>query len=242
MSDATPADGSGDAEGAWTTSVLAGTAETLHHRDLPWRRGVWLMRPAGPSLVLGSAQREEDVDHGAIGRLALGLTRRRSGGGAVYVSDQTVWVDVVIGRDDRLWVDDVSASSQWLGRAWADTLRCAGLGEFKVHTGAMVHHRLDRSVCFAGLAPGEVLDSDGSKVVGISQRRGRGGARFQCVLHLRWQPELFADALAVEGALEGVSALPVRALIDADSPEWLGQARADEALVARLIDNLPTIA
>lgn len=36
-------------------------------------------------------------------------------------------------------------------------------------------------MCFAGVGAGEVL-LDGRKVVGISQRRARDGARFQCVV------------------------------------------------------------
>ena len=39
-------------------------------------------------------------------------------------------------------------------------------------------------VCFAGVGPGEVL-AGGRKLVGISQRRTRAGARFQCAVHVR---------------------------------------------------------
>ncbi len=39
-------------------------------------------------------------------------------------------------------------------------------------------------VCFAGLGPGEVT-VDGRKLVGISQRRTRAGARFQCAVYSR---------------------------------------------------------
>ncbi|MHB1781359.1 MAG: hypothetical protein ACYCTE_01515, partial [Acidimicrobiales bacterium] len=47
--------------------------------------------------------------------------------------------------------------------------------ELAVHRGGLVRNRWSRSVCFAGLGPGEVT-SDGRKLVGISQRRDRGGA------------------------------------------------------------------
>ena len=43
-------------------------------------------------------------------------------------------------------------------------------------------------MCFAGLGPGEVT-VDGRKVVGISQRRTRAAARFQCVVLERWDPD-----------------------------------------------------
>lgn len=223
----------------WRASTLSGTAEQLHHRELPWTRGVWLMRPSRPALVLGSTQADTDVDSDGLSRLGLDLARRRSGGGAVHVSDDCVWIDVTIGRDDPLWIDDVSASSMWLGRAWVEALESVGLGSLRVHEGAMVHHRLERTVCFAGLAPGEVTDSAGAKLVGISQRRGRDGARFQCVVHLRWLPSAFAGAFADDAALGEVPALPVRALVGIDSPGWLSEPGAHEALLRRLALRLP---
>ena len=236
-----PADSTVAGDG-WTTSVLTGTASQLHLRDLPWRRGAWLLRPDQPALVLGSTQPESDVDPEGLARLGLGSARRRSGGGAVHVSDDCVWIDVTIGRDDPLWLDDVSASSSWLGRAWAEVLESLGLGSFRVHEGAMVHHPLERTVCFAGLAPGEVTDASGAKVVGISQRRGRDGARFQCAVHLRWRPQAFAGALADPSARDGVAALPVRALIEASAPGRFVESGGHEALLARLVACLPMTA
>ncbi len=48
--------------------------------------------------------------------------------------------------------------------------------------------------CFAGLGPGEVTIG-GRKAVGISQRRTRAGARFQCVAYERWDPGPLAALL-----------------------------------------------
>jgi hypothetical protein len=50
-------------------------------------------------------------------------------------------------------------------------------------------------VCFAGTAPGEVL-LDGVKLVGLSQRRTRRGARFQCAINRRFDGELLVELLA----------------------------------------------
>ncbi|HEX6785774.1 MAG TPA: hypothetical protein VF076_01140, partial [Acidimicrobiales bacterium] len=50
-------------------------------------------------------------------------------------------------------------------------------------------------VCFSGLGPGEV-HAGGRKVVGISQRRTRGWARFQCAAYLRWDPDALVALLA----------------------------------------------
>ena len=50
-------------------------------------------------------------------------------------------------------------------------------------------------VCFAGIGAGEIV-VDGRKLVGISQRRTRAGARFQCAVHSRWSPEALIALLA----------------------------------------------
>ncbi len=84
-----------------------------------------------------------------------------------------LWVDVVLPAGDPLWVDDVRRSSLWLGRAWASLLGGT------VFDGPFVRTPLSDVWCFAGLGPGEVT-VDGRKVVGISQRRTRDWALFQC--------------------------------------------------------------
>jgi len=50
-------------------------------------------------------------------------------------------------------------------------------------------------VCFASSSPGEVFVG-ANKLVGISQRRGREGARFQCVLYRHWHPGEWVPILA----------------------------------------------
>jgi hypothetical protein len=59
----------------------------------------------------------------------------------------------------------------------------------------MTHTAWSRLVCFAGIGPGEVLVG-GRKAVGISHRRTRAGARFQCVAHRRWPGEELVALLA----------------------------------------------
>jgi lipoate-protein ligase A len=164
-----------------------------------------------PALVLGSTQRDDVVDHRAAREDGIDVVRRRSGGGAVLlVPGEHVWVDVAIGRDDPRWTDDVSASTGWLGEAWADALAPMVGERLVVHTGPMVRDEVSDLVCFAGLAPGEVTAA-GAKVVGISQRRTRAGARWQCVALRRWDP---ADHTRLLPGLsvDGISAVPVRPL------------------------------
>ena len=172
---------------------LTGTATELHHRDLPAARGVWILEAVQPALVLGSTQPMLDVND-------VEVVRRRSGGGAVFVEPGgTLWVDVVVPRGDELWDDDVGRSTYWLGDVWA---RAVGHGA-TVHRGAMVRTPWSDRVCFAGLGPGEVTIG-GAKVVGISQRRTRESARFQCVAYEQWNPDPLHDLLGLDVELAAV--------------------------------------
>jgi lipoate-protein ligase A len=127
-----------------------------------------------------------------------------------------LWVDVVIPRGDALWRDDIGESMWWLGEAWQAALIGAGISETRVHRGAMISSDWSKTLCFAGVGPGEVLhvapgatDSGGrtSKVVGISQRRNREMARFQCVMYRRWDVALHSRMLpALAGDLDRISA------------------------------------
>ena len=51
------------------------------------------------------------------------------------------------------------------------------------------------------MGPGEV-ERDGRKVVGISQRRTRAGARFQCVAYREWRPDRLLALLDRDGVGE----------------------------------------
>jgi len=166
---------------------LTGTATELHHRDLPAARGVWILEAVQPALVLGSTQPMLDVND-------VEVVRRRSGGGAVFVEPGgTLWVDVVVPRGDELWEDDIGRSTYWLGDAWA---RACG-PDATVHRGAIVRTPWSDRVCFAGLGPGEVTIG-GAKVVGISQRRTRESARFQCVAYEQWNPDPLHELLGLD--------------------------------------------
>jgi lipoate---protein ligase len=199
-----------DPDPAWTVHRRSGSAADLHGLDLlgtttgdPTKdaspglsRGIWLLDPSAPAVVLGSAQRfgpaaSAGETHPLAGSDDTAVVVRRSGGGAVVLEPgATLWVDVVVPRHDPLWDDDVSTSSHWLGRAWVAALATVGI-DAGMHTGPADQHPLARAACFAGLGPGEVT-SHGRKLVGISQRRTRAGARFQCVAYTAPPP---VDAL-----------------------------------------------
>lgn len=156
-------------------------------------RAVVVCRPVGRAVVLGSTQAEPE------GELPAGasLARRTSGGGAVWVAPgELLWVDVDLPRGDALWDDDVGRSFLWLGRAWAAALAECGVPGATVWDAGLHCGPAGRVICFATLGPGEVSVA-GRKVVGITQRRTRQGARFHCAALLRWNPSVLAAAMGV---------------------------------------------
>ena len=151
------------------------------------------MSPHNTALVLGSAQPEEIASKEITGGSAV--VRRRSGGGAVLVApDESVWIDVVIGRGDPLWDDDVNRAPLWLGEVWIAALASLGVGHGEVFD-RYEPGPWGRIACFASRGPGEVLVG-GAKAVGVTQRRTRTTARFQTLLYRLWNPEELLARLA----------------------------------------------
>ena len=183
---------------SWRVVERTGSVRALHAVAVGPRpgRAIWVMRPVGEAVVLGSGQRPDTVDAAAARRRDLPILRRRSGGGAVLVSPaDLLWVDVVVPRDDPLWHPDAAGAFAWLGRAWQRALAECGISG-EVYEGAYEAGRWGKLVCYAGRGPGEVFVA-GRKVVGLSQRRSRAYARFQSGLLRRWEPGEFAALLAL---------------------------------------------
>lgn len=173
----------------WQVHEWNGSARDFHGRDLPMSTALWFIRAQSPAIVLGSSQRDDIVDVVAAHDAGFDVFKRRTGGGAVLVDDTALWVDVMLPRDHPWWTDDVSASMLWLGKAWARVLtQLSPATTFVVHRGAMARSVVSDAVCFAGRAPGEVC-VNGKKIVGISQRRSREGARFQCAVYTKWSSD-----------------------------------------------------
>jgi len=179
-----------------------GSAAEFHGRtigDDP-RPEVWVFEIERPALVLGSTQQPDIVDADACRRAGVEVVRRRSGGGLVLLEPgNVVWFDVVVPAAQLLDVgvgDDIRASMIWLGEAVANALAALDVPRVAVHRGGLTAcSAWCPLVCFAGIGPGEVV-VDGVKLVGISQRRTRAGARFQCAAHSRWSPDALAGLLA----------------------------------------------
>lgn len=159
------------------------------HRTIRW------CVPTDRALVLGSAQPESDVNREALEREGLDLVRRKSGGGAVLVEPGDIaWVDVVLPKADALWLDDVGRAFHWLGATWKKALESAGVENVTMHDGAMLNSEWSRKICFAGLGPGECL-VDGKKVLGISQKRTREAAWFQCSVFFAFRTDRLVSLL-----------------------------------------------
>lgn len=203
----------------WAVERATGSAAAFHARPLdgPLHRAVHVWEVAGPALVLGSAQDEAVVDAAACAAAGVEVVRRRSGGGAVLLDPGgAVWIDVELPRGDPLWDDDVGRAAWWLGERWGAALGSLGVADPVVHRGGMRSTRWSPLVCFAGLGPGELTAGPGGpKVLGISQRRTRAGARFQCAVPLTWDVARLASLLRLDATAR--SAL-VAALDDAVVP------------------------
>lgn len=204
--------------GRWRLTVVTATADELHSVNVSAMSGgvrqVTVCVPTKPALVLGSTQSDDDIDIRAASAAGIEIVRRRSGGGAVWVHpDDSLWIDLWVPREDPLWTDDVSASMLFAGDAFVSVIGdSAGVYVWRERFDA---GQVGRALCFASTAPGEVVGPLG-KVVGMSQRRDRHGARIQCIAYRRWNPADWT-ALFVDEQIRAVAAsLPV-SRIDLDA-------------------------
>lgn len=187
-------------DAGWRLVSTVGSASDFHElRPSPGSKpALWLHQLIRPAAVMGSRQRPEIVDQMYADTHGIEVCGRRSGGGLVVVEpERSLWLDVIVPPTHRLWLADVSRSFHWLGTLWADTLRELGETDVLVHEGPLLHPVEGQAVCFAGLGPGEVTVA-GRKVVGLSQRRTKAGARFQCLLVEGWPWQLTQALLRPE--------------------------------------------
>lgn len=216
-----------DASG-WIVEHHAGPASELLALSVPDppRRTVRILAVERAALVLGSAQPDADVDAAAAVAAGIDVVRRRSGGGAVLLQPgDVVWVDAILPAGDPRWDPDIGRAFHWLGRAWVTALGALGL-DARWNSGAPERTAWSDRICFAGLGPGEV-SVGGRKVVGLSQRRMRTAALFQCAALLAWEPA------ALLGLLAGSTASEPAALAELEAMAMgLGRAVRDQLLDA----------
>lgn len=194
----------------WGRHDWTGTAADFHAMELPYERAVWWCQVADPTVILGSTQTADDVNQSIADESGVLVSRRRSGGGAVFVHPtDSVWIDITISRDDPLWKDDVAQSMLWLGELFVEALSPwvrAAVYRDSFSTGVD-----GRVVCFASSSPGEVF-VETNKLVGISQRRSRDGARFQCVVYRHWRLTEWSHVLASPDVRSRVADIAVATL------------------------------
>ena len=183
---------------------ISGDVAALHHRPIVPLAGVEVLAITRAAVVLGSTQTQDIVNADRANEQGFDVVRRRSGGGVVILRpDDHVWIDVTVPRGHPLWHDDVERATWWVGEVWCDVLQQVDVTHtWQVHRNKLVASALERSVCFAAVGPGEVLRSEpqgepGRKVVGISQRRTKDAARFQCTLFRTVDIALHESLLAV---------------------------------------------
>jgi lipoate-protein ligase A len=193
---------------------VRGSAVEFHERPMPDDGDVhlWHFDLDRPAVALGSRQDLTALDEVAVAASGYEVVRRRSGGGAVLLlPGQIVWVDLVVPVALLPTGRDLRASMVWVGELWAAALAQAGGSVVPdVHRGGMWCTAWSSLVCFAGIGPGELVLEE-RKLLGLSQRRSRQAARFQCAVHqavdLAAIVPLLAGALPAPDLLPGVAVL-----------------------------------
>jgi lipoate-protein ligase A len=232
----------------WRIEVRQGDAAALHADwpatvASPARRAVALCQVGAPAVVLGSTQRDTEVDPVRASRAGVAIARRRSGGGAVLVAPgEPLWIDLWLPATDMLWTDDVSRSFDWVGDAWVAALAQVGVGDLTAHQSGPSSTRWSTRVCFGGIGRGEVVTRDGRKVVGLAQRRTGKGSWFHGACALRWDPSALVDVLAMPPDDRAAAARELRSAAAgaADLTAETGGPAVDGAtLASALIAALP---
>jgi lipoate---protein ligase len=160
-------------------------------------------RTAVPALVLGRSQHLDRADVAAASATNTAIYGRTSGGGAVYIDEHALSLDVSLPAGHPLALHDVTLSYRPFGEIWADALRRLGIPTARAlptdEARALAALPADeplRLACYGTLSPWEIV-VDGRKVVGLSQVRRRPGAVLAMGVHLHWEPAKLVRLLAL---------------------------------------------
>ncbi|MFA7505438.1 MAG: ligase [Burkholderiaceae bacterium] len=140
---------------------------------------VW--RYARPAIVLGVSQRARlDAVRERVGA-GFDVLVRDSGGGAVLVGPGFVSLSVALPHGHPGAAQRVHDSYRWLGDIHLRALAMLGVDARLVSPEELRASAAERRAtdigwaCFGGLAPWEVVSTDGRKLSGFAQKRGRHG-------------------------------------------------------------------
>lgn len=173
-----------------------GTVDELHALPMPTDgpAELWVMRPTGAAVAMGSSQRPEQFDLDRLRHDGVELAARRSGGGAVFIDPgATVWIDVLAPRASRWYSAELAENFMLVGRVWQRALSTLGV-ETDLCAASGGRTAASTLACWAGLGWGELTVGD-VKVVGLSQRRTRWGSRVQAMAVLDESSARVADYL-----------------------------------------------
>ena len=177
-----------DSANGWAVRWSKGSSGDFHHHAPPQDTGpqVWVHTADRPTLVLGSTQPDGLVDVERAEADGIEVCRRRSGGGLVFVDPDTdCWLDLIVPTSSSLWDSDIGRAFQWVGVHWAEVLAAPPLNLLAEVANEPQTTPAGRVWCFADMGHGEV-SVDGSKVVGLSQRRTRTWIRIQSMVLSHW--------------------------------------------------------
>lgn len=188
---------------SWRIATETGLASDVHAKpmcDID-ERTIRFVNVTRSALVLGSNQDVTSIPPELLEQFNAELVVRRSGGGAVFLAPSLqLWANISIPRGDKLFVDDLRKSFLPIGNIFKELLSKYSPGELCIHEGGLSGGSLAKTICFAGVGPGEIT-FEGAKILGISQRRSAQGSVFQCTVYSRYPhhpiAELFRDSTSI---------------------------------------------
>jgi lipoate-protein ligase A len=193
----------------WTIERWHAGTQFLHSRPMAVDgiRRISILSFPTPAVVLGS------TSNGIPEHMAnknFDVVRRWSGGGKVWLDPiESTWIDVTIPSSDPLWESDLRKSFLWLGQRLKEAFNSQGI--FPMLHEAPLDLGGDPEWCFSKVGAGE-LSFHGKKILGISQRRSRLAARFQCVWYRSFESGPFVGL-----ELPGIGSFDVDLGVDSDS-------------------------
>lgn len=183
----------------------AGSASELHALAMPTEGEtvqLWRMAPSAPALVMGSGQKPALFRREKLQADGVELGGRRSGGGAVFIDPAGVaWADLLVPKVSPLWSQDLVETFERVGQLWHQALTACNVDAAVYAAGVAdvpsSRNEVARLACWAGNGWGEILRGE-TKIVGLSQRRTRWGARVQGMAVLNGSATRVVDYLDVD--------------------------------------------
>ncbi len=150
-----------------------------------------------PGIILGCSQQLNEVQIKLAEQYKLPWLRRKSGGGAVLVGPWMLSVTIFIPYDHYIAKGSITKIFSWLEQNWLKVLNenninCAGVDKTMIDQSkySAKKNQLEWA-CYGSLSHGEIVCSQGHKLVGLAQIRKAGGVTLVSGLNLSpfdWQP------------------------------------------------------